>query len=129
MHRITTLLAVMLLAMSNLAVAESATVSAYEIKLFINGKTANCVKTKDNSTCDTYFAEDGSLKRFTPADGKTKTGDWWVDEEGKLNVRWTGRKKSMRFDVIDPGDGTWQLIKGKKLKSVITGVRPGDHVQ
>jgi len=129
MTRMTTALLAVLLALTTVAVAEPTQVSGYEVKLFLNGKTANCIKTKDNSTCDTYFAEDGSLKRFTPDDGKTKTGTWWVDEEGLLNVQWTGRSRSMRFNVMDPRDGTWQLVKGGKLMSLISGVRPGDQLK
>ena len=123
------LLAGALLVLSGVAAAEPVTVPGFEVKTFLNGRTANCVKTKDNSTCDTYFAEDGSVKRYTFDDQKLRKGKWWVDDKGLLNVQWTGKKRPLKFSVVDPGTGSWELRKKKKLKALITGATPGDHIK
>ena len=108
------------------AVAEPAPVGAYEIKLFLTGRTADCVKSSDDSTCDTYFGADGSVKRFTYEDRKLRLGKWWVDEEDHLCVQWEGKDKPLRFDVVDTGEGTWKLVKGGRVKADILGAQPGD---
>ena len=119
---------VLTLGMSASVLADDAQVSGHEITSFLSGKTANCIKTSDESTCDTFFGKDGTIKRFTPDNGKTKTGKWWVDADGMLNVQFTGKKKPLVFKVVDPRDGTWKLLKGGSLKSLITGATPGDKL-
>lgn len=128
MIKTTTSLLALSLLFGGVAIADEK-VSGYEISTFLTGKTASCVKTHDNSTCDTYFAQDGAIKRFTPDNGKTRTGKWWVDDKDMLHVQWTGKKKSLAFDVMDPRDGTWKLLKRGKLKSLITGATPGDQIK
>ena len=128
MRRMTYSLMLLVLALSATAVAGTTPVNGYELKTFLNGKTAKCIKTSDNSTCDTYFADDGSIKRYTPSDGKTRQGKWWVDADGMLNVQWTGKKKPLKFSVVDTGEGHWQLLRRGKIKSLITGAQPGDHI-
>jgi len=110
------------------ALAEPVPVDAYEIKLFLSGRTADCVKYSDDSTCDTYFAKDGSLKRYTHDDERLRLGTWWVDEEERLCVQWAGKKKPLRFNVFDTGEGTWQLVKNDSLKAIIRGAEPGDRL-
>jgi len=129
MRKSTALPLALMLGFGAAAVAEPTRVSGYEVDLFLNGKTAKCIKTRDNSTCDTYFAKDGSVKRFTPADGKIKTGTWSVDQDELLNVQWTGKKRAMKFVVMDTGEGAWQLLKGGKLKALIKGAQPGDQIK
>ena len=107
-------------------VAEPTPVDAYEIKLFLNGRTADCVKSSDGSTCDTYFATDGAVKRFTYEDRKLRLGKWWVDEEDRLCVQWQGKDKPLRFDVMDTGEGPWQLVTGGRVRADILGAAPGD---
>lgn len=108
------------------AMAEPVPVGAYEIKLFLSGRTADCVKSSDGSTCDTYFAADGSVKRFTYDDRKLRLGKWWVDEQDRLCVQWQGKKKPLRFNVMDTGEGTWQLVKGGRVRADILAAGPGD---
>lgn len=116
----------LLAAVATTATAEPVKVSAYEIELYFKGRTADCIKTKDDSTCDTYFDEDGSVQRYTHANGKRRSGKWWVTDDDKLAVQWKGRTKPLLFSIVDTGDGSWQLIRRGKLKSVVVGVQPGN---
>lgn len=123
------LTAVLVLAMGAPAFAADAeVVSGYEVKLFFNGRTADCIKTKDDSTCATFFAKDGEVKRITHNDGKQRVGKWWVSDEGNLCVHWNGKKKPLCFVIKDPRDGTFQLVRKGKLKSIVTGAQPGNSL-
>ena len=119
-------LGMLLLMLVSIASAEGTRVNGYEITLFFEGRTADCIKTKDNSTCATYFGEDGSVERYTYAAGQWRSGKWWIDAEERLVVQWEGRTKGLHFDVFDRGDGSWELVKGGKTVSVVAGVQPGN---
>lgn len=108
------------------ALAERTPVGAFEIKLFFNGRTADCIKTKDDSTCDTYFGEDGRVQRYTHDDGKLREGRWWIDDQEQLVVQWDGRKRELHFQIFDRGDGTWELVKRGKVVSIVAGSQPGN---
>ena len=90
------------------------------------GKTAQCIKSKDFSTCDTYMGEDGEVKRFTHKDSKLKTGTWDTNDKNQLCITWKGKKRAQCFIVIENSNGTHRLVKRNKTKSVIAGFTEGN---
>ena len=100
----------------------------HDISALMSGKTTKCVKTKDNSTCSTYFAEDGVVKRILDTDGKRRSGQWSIDGDSHLLIQWDGKKKPLVFVVMDMRDGTYNLVKKGKLKSTIIGFSNGNSL-
>jgi len=96
--------------------------NADELKTRFSDSTQHCRKEKDKSTCTTFFAADGSIKRRMHADGKRRDGTWIVKtEENQLCITWTGKKKALCFDAYMNKDGTMDMYKkGKHLSTVIT---------
>jgi acetyl/propionyl-CoA carboxylase alpha subunit len=96
--------------------------NADELKTRFTDTTQHCRKEKDQSTCTTYFAADGSIKRRMHEDGKRRGGSWNVNQEkGQLCITWTGKKKALCFDAYMNKDGTMDMYKrGKHLSTVIT---------
>lgn len=112
---------------ASVAIAEDApTLSAEAVSALFVGKTAKCVKTKDDSLCNTYFDADGSLKRLMLADGKKRTGKWWTEPD-QLCVHWEGKKKGYCFDLKQDGDAeSYGLFRKGKRKSTISGFEDGN---
>jgi hypothetical protein len=92
----------------------------------LSGKTAHCIKTKDNTDCDTYFAKNGDVQRYTFNDKKFRYGTWWVDGVSKLNIQWANKDTPWVFDVIEQDNGDWHLSWHGKVKGIIDGVKDGN---
>lgn len=99
--------------------------SGAELKSLLSGKTASCLKIKDSSTCDTYFDAKGEIKRFTPNNGKRRTGTWSASDADGLCVHWAGRKKRICFVVLKAADG-YRLMRKGKHKSTMTAFADGN---
>ena len=84
--------------------------------------TQHCRKEKDQSTCTTYFAADGTIKRRMHEDGKEKDGTWMVKQDtDQLCITWTGKTKALCFEAYLNHDGTLDMYKkGRHLSTVIT---------
>lgn len=95
---------------------------ADELQERFSDTTQHCRKEKDRSTCTTYFAADGSIKRRMHADGKRREGIWEIDpEKNRLCITWKGKSRALCFDVYANKDGTMDMYKkGKHISSVIT---------
>lgn len=92
----------------------------------LSGKTAHCIKTKDNTDCDTYFAKNGDVERYTFNDKMFRYGAWWVDGVSKLNIQWANKDTPWVFDVIEQANGDWHLSWHGKVKGIIDGVKDGN---
>ncbi|MGB0721840.1 MAG: hypothetical protein ACPGU7_05520 [Gammaproteobacteria bacterium] len=97
-----------------------------ELKELLVGKTADCVKEKDQSTCVNYFAPDGNFFQVRDS-GKRKTGRWFVDDSNRTCLLWDGKIKPLCFTVQETESGHYQFIKGGKLKSTITALTEGNR--
>jgi len=96
--------------------------NAEDLKTRFSDTTQHCRKEKDKSTCTTFFAADGTIKRRMHEDGKRRSGNWEVDSENdKLCITWTGKKKALCFKAYMNKDGTLEMYKrGKHVSTVIT---------
>jgi len=96
--------------------------NAAELKQRFTNTTQHCRKEKDQSTCTTFFAADGSIKRRMHADGKLRDGSWNIDEEKNLLcITWTGKTKALCFSAYMNKDGTMDMYKkGRHLSTVVT---------
>lgn len=97
-----------------------------EIIQAFSGKTSQCIKEKDKSTCSTYLGERGLVKRHMHDSGKQRLGKWHAAGH-QLCILWKGKSKELCFDIMKQDNGDLHLIKKGKLKSVVTGFKPGDH--
>jgi len=109
---------------SNMAYAEQ--LSKWEIILLFSGKTADCIKTKDKSTCVTFMGNNGEVTRLTHKDKKLRQGKWHADSDNHLCIKWQGKSKDLCFTVHSNEDGTYNLNKKGKTKSIISGFTTGD---
>lgn len=96
--------------------------NADELKTRFTDTTQHCRKEKDQSTCTTYFAADGTIKRRMHEDGKRRDGVWSVNaENNQLCITWTGKTKALCFEAYMNKDGTMDMYKkSKHLSTVIT---------
>ena len=92
----------------------------------LSGKTAHCIKTKDNTDCDTYFAKNGDVERYSFNDKTFRYGTWWVDGVSKLNIQWANKDTPWIFDVIEQANGDWHFSWHGKVKGIIDGVKDGN---
>ncbi len=92
----------------------------------VRGKTVECVKEKDQALCSNYFTPKGVVTRMMHADGKRKTGRWFLDDQARLCILWDGKIKPLCFAVFAQPDGRYELIKGGKHITTITGVEDGN---
>lgn len=100
---------------------------ANELQERFNNTTQHCRKEKDQSTCTTYFAADGTIKRRLHADGKRREGSWNIDQENdRLCITWKGKSKALCFDVYANKDGTLDMHKKGKHKSTVITFFPGN---
>ena len=95
---------------------------ANELQQRFSDTTQHCRKEKDQSTCTTYFAADGTIKRRMHADGKRREGTWTIDREhDRLCITWQGKTRVLCFDAYLNKDGTLDMHKkGKHLSTVLT---------
>jgi len=100
--------------------------SSEEITALFAGRTAECIKTKDNSTCDTFMNKQGDVKRHTHNDNKVRLGKWHADDSDQLCIHWQGKSKATCFTVMKNIDRTHNLNRKGKTKSIITGLSAGD---
>ena len=92
----------------------------------VSGKTALCRKEKDQSLCTNYFSDEGVIKQVMDADGERKEGVWFVDDQDRLCILWTGRIKPLCFGVYPQADGSYNMIKKEKHITTILGVEDGN---
>ena len=102
--------------------------SGQEIQSVFAGRTANCIKTKDDSLCNTFMSRDGKVTRHTMKDNKIRPGTWHASKGDQLCIRWKGKKKDSCFDIMSNGNGTYNLDKKGKTKSIITGLDAGNTI-
>lgn len=92
----------------------------------VSGKTALCRKEKDQSLCSNYFSDEGVIKQVMDADGERKEGVWFVDDQDRLCILWTGKIKPLCFGVYPQADGSYNMIKKEKHITTILGVEDGN---
>ncbi|MGB0713424.1 MAG: hypothetical protein ACPGUC_07675 [Gammaproteobacteria bacterium] len=97
-----------------------------ELKELLLGKTADCLKQKDQSTCVNYFSSDGKFFQVRDS-GKRKVGRWFIDDSDRACLLWDGKVKPLCFTVHETDGGHYQFLKGGKLKSTITGLVEGNR--
>lgn len=101
--------------------------NAAELEKRFTNTTQHCRKEKDKSTCSTYFAPDGTIKRRMHADGKKRDGTWMVDKEKDLIcITWKGKTKALCFSAYINKDGTVDMYKKGKLLSTVMTFFPGN---
>lgn len=96
--------------------------NAEQLKTRFSDTTQHCRKEKDKSTCTTFFAADGTIKRRMHEDGKRRSGSWEVKtDKDQLCITWTGKTKALCFEAYMNKDGTMDMYKkGRHLSTVIT---------
>jgi hypothetical protein len=101
--------------------------NAEELKERFTNTTQHCRKEKDQSSCTTYFAADGTIKRRMHKDGARRAGTWTIDaEKDLLCITWKGKTKALCFDSYMNKDGTMDMYKGGKLLSTVVTFFPGN---
>jgi hypothetical protein len=95
---------------------------ADELEEYFSNTTQHCRKEKDQSTCTTFFAADGVIKRRMHEDGARKQGSWKIDRENEeLCITWDGSEKELCFEAFLNKDQTMDMYKnGKHLSTVLT---------
>jgi len=100
---------------------------ANQLEERFSNTTQLCRKEKDKSTCTTYFAEDGVIKRRLHNNNKRRVGEWETDiEHDQLCITWKGKTKALCFDVYQNKDGTVDMYKGGKHLSTVLNFMPGN---
>lgn len=97
-----------------------------QITALLSGKTTDCVKIKDGSTCATFFSKDGIVKRILDDDGARRDGKWYTDAQDLLCIHWDIKPKPLCLTVEDNGDNTYDLLKKGSHKSTITKFHNGN---
>jgi hypothetical protein len=97
-----------------------------EIIDLVSERTIECRKEKDQSLCANWFSEDGVIKRIMLADGARKEGVWFVDDQDRLCILWTGKIKPLCFVLYEQEDGSYHLIKRGKHITTIIGTEAGN---
>jgi hypothetical protein len=82
-----------------------------EIVELVSDKTAECRKEKDDSLCHNYFTADGVMKQRMHEDGEEQAGVWFIDDEDRLCILWTGKIKPLCFVVYEQDDGSYNLLR------------------
>lgn len=97
-----------------------------QIEELVLGKTVSCRKVKDDSTCATYFDEEGNLARLMKESGKRKDGRWFLDDSDRLCILWNGKIKPLCLVVKKTEAGEYHMIKRDKHVSTITATADGN---
>ena len=92
----------------------------------VSEKTVECRKEKDQSLCANWFSEGGVVKRIMLADGARKEGVWFVDDQDRLCILWTGKIKPLCFTLYEQADGSYHLIKRGKHITTLLGTEEGN---
>ena len=92
----------------------------------VSEQTTECRKEKDGSLCSNYFTEDGVIKRVMHEDGARRDGVWFIDDQERLCILWTGKIKPLCFEVFEQADGSYNLIKRGKHITTILGTEDGN---
>jgi hypothetical protein len=101
--------------------------NADELEELFSNTTQLCRKEKDQSTCSTYFSEDGVIKRRLHTGDVRREGEWETDlEHDQLCITWKGKKKPLCMDVYQNKDGTLDMYKGSKHLSTVLSFTPGN---
>ncbi len=108
--------------------ASADALSSAEITALFTGNTANCIKTKDQTICETYMGADGNLKRLTHSNGKTRLGTWHATDN-QLCILWANKTKDVCFDIHKNADNNYNLDRKGKTRSIITGVTAGNTLK
>jgi hypothetical protein len=97
-----------------------------EIVELVSGKTAECRKEKDDSLCYNYFTADGVMKQRMHDDGEEKEGVWFIDDEERLCILWTGKIKPLCFVVYEQADGSYNLLRYDNHITTILSLEDGN---
>jgi hypothetical protein len=97
-----------------------------EIIDLVSDKTTECRKEKDDSLCYNYFGWDGVIKRRMHDDGAEREGVWFVDDQERLCILWTGKIKPLCFLVYEQEDGSYNLLKYDRHITTILSVEDGN---
>jgi len=92
----------------------------------VSEQTVLCRKEKDQSLCSNYFSEDGVIKRLMHDDDARRDGVWFVDDQERLCILWTGKIKPLCFSVYPQADGSYHLIKKERHITTILSVEQGN---
>ncbi len=97
-----------------------------DIESLVSNKTTACLKEKDQSTCTTYFAPDGVIKRRMHDDGARMDGRWFIDDADRLCILWDGKIRPLCLIVTRNDDGTYAMTKKDKQVSSILELSDGN---
>lgn len=87
----------------------------------VSDKTTECRKEKDASLCYNYFTADGVIKRRMHDDGAERDGVWFIDDQERLCILWTGKIKPLCFLVYEQDDGSYNLLKyGNHITTILS---------
>lgn len=117
--------ALILMASTAFAAGEAALDRDAVIEL-VSERSVLCRKEKDQSLCTNYFSEDGVVKRLMHDDGERRQGVWFVDDQDRLCILWTGKIKPLCFTVYPQADGSYNLIKREKHITTILSTEDGN---
>lgn len=92
----------------------------------LSEKTVLCRKEKDQSLCTNYFSEGGVIKQVMHDEDDRKEGVWFVDDQDRLCILWTGKIKPLCFAVYAQPDGSQRLIKNDRHLTTILGTEDGN---
>lgn len=96
------------------------TLDADEIEFLLSDKSTTCLKEKNKSTCTTYFAPQGIIKRRMHDTDARKEGRWFIDDSDRLCILWTGKIKPLCFIVTRNADNTYAMTKkGRHVSSIL----------
>ncbi len=116
----------MMFAVAVTAVDEPVALERQGIIDLVSEKTIECRKEKDQSLCANWFSEGGIVKRIMLADGARKEGVWFVDDQDRLCILWTGKIKPLCFTLYEQADGSYHLIKRGKHITTLLGSEDGN---
>jgi hypothetical protein len=106
--------------------ADAAPLLREEIIELVSDKTTECRKEKDQSLCANYFSADGVIKRLMYDDGARRDGVWFIDDQDRLCILWSGKIKPLCFLVYEQDDGGYSMIKNDRHLSTILGTEDGN---
>lgn len=100
---------------------------AQQLQQQFSNTTQLCRKEKDQSTCTTYFSDNGTIKRRLHKDNKRRVGKWETNSESnQLCITWKGKTRALCFDVYENKDGTMDMYKKGKHLSTVLNFSPGN---
>lgn len=98
-----------------------------QLEELVTGKTAECRKEKDHSTCVTYFDQEGRVVQVLDGSRERSEGSWFLDDADRLCILWVGRIRPLCFQVDAAADGSYRMIRKSKHLSSITVLVDGNR--